>query len=250
VRAILTYHSIDDSGSVISVPPPTFERQVRWLTASDVAVVPLGDLLRLPDDTDAVAITFDDAYTNFATEAWPRLEEHGLPATVFVPTGFVGQANTWAALPGGGMPPLPILGWDALARLAERGVGLGGHTRTHPDLRRLEDAAIRDEICGASDELLRQTGMRPRAFAYPYGFSPPAAVSIARTAYECAVTTELRPMRQSDDPYLLPRLDTFYLNGIARIENFGGLSFREYLRLRLRLRALAQRVRAAVATGA
>jgi hypothetical protein len=57
MKAILTYHSIDESGSVISIAPAVFEQQVRWLAASRVKVVSLTDLLDLTDDGDAIAIT-------------------------------------------------------------------------------------------------------------------------------------------------------------------------------------------------
>jgi peptidoglycan/xylan/chitin deacetylase (PgdA/CDA1 family) len=244
VRAILTYHSIDTTGSVISVSPDVFDRQIRWIASSQVAVVSLPELLHLPDDRDAVAITFDDAYTNFASAAWPRLREHGLTATVFVPTAFTGKANTWPELPGGRMPRLPILGWPELARLSEEGVSLGAHTRHHPDLRALSGQALEEEIAGSVDDVRRQTGTEARAFAYPYGFWTPAAAAMVRRWCVCAVTTELRPLGRHDDPHALPRLDSYYLNGTGRIENFGRVSFREYLRIRLALRTLRQRMRA------
>lgn len=198
----------------------------------------------MPGDRDAVAITFDDAYTNFEREAWPRLREHGLPVTLFVPTRFVGKANEWAELPGGSMPRLPILAWPALGRLQEEGVVLGSHTRTHADLRAIGAAEIEDEVLGAAADLARETGQHPGTFCYPYGFWTPSATAIVRRTYDCACTTELRPLHPDDDPHLLPRLDSFYLNGPARLQDFGRWTFREYLRLRLRVRTIAQRVRA------
>ena len=47
MRAILTWHSLDRSGSPISVPPEEFRRQVEWLTASGVRAVTVGKLLEL-----------------------------------------------------------------------------------------------------------------------------------------------------------------------------------------------------------
>ena len=38
MRAILTYHSIDESGSPISVDPDAFRRHVRWLASGRVRV--------------------------------------------------------------------------------------------------------------------------------------------------------------------------------------------------------------------
>ena len=95
MRAILTYHSIDDSGSPISVAPEEFRAHVRWLSSGLVRVVPLAELVTLPPEEEAVAITFDDAFQNFASVAAPLLYEHGLPATLFVVSGRVGRDNAW-----------------------------------------------------------------------------------------------------------------------------------------------------------
>ena len=179
MRAILTYHSVDTSGSVISTSPSLLERHIRWLTSGRVAVLPLEELLAPPDERDALAITFDDAFANFRTEAWPRLRESGLPVTLFVPTGFVGKTNTWGDTPGGRMPPLPILDWPALARLPEEGVTLGAHSRTHADLRALNIDALQEEVVGSLEDLRRETGRRPDAFAYPYGYWNARAVSVS-----------------------------------------------------------------------
>ena len=244
MRAILTYHSVDSSGSVISIHPAQFERHVRWLASGAVAVVPVAQLLRITDDRDALAITFDDAFTNFQTEAWPRLKDRALPVTLFAPTGFVGRTNTWAATPGGGMPALPLLDWPAIARLQEEGVTLGAHSRRHPDLRTLGPEALQDEIAGSFEDLRRETGRRPDGFAYPYGYWNTAAAAVVRTACDHACTTELRPLERGDDVHLLPRLDVFYLQGPGRLEHFGRPSFRRFVRARSRVRAIGQWARA------
>jgi peptidoglycan/xylan/chitin deacetylase (PgdA/CDA1 family) len=241
MRAILTYHSVDDSGSVISVSPPRFAEHVRWLASGAVAVVSVADLLTLPSATAAVAITFDDGFTNFASTAWPLLRDRGLPVTLFVPTYHVGRTNQWATTPGGSMPPLPLLDWEALGRLAEEGVVLGGHSRTHADLRRLGDAEVVDEIAGSFDDIARETGRRPDGFAYPYGYLDERVVRLTRTSCRWACTTVLRPLSTGDDPYRLPRLDAYFLRGPARLDAYSSLTFRSYISLRATVRRLRGR---------
>ena len=77
--AILTYHSLDESGSVISTHPKNFERQMEALASGPARVVPLTEVLEHPA---AVAITFDDGFANFADHAVPVLERLSLAATV------------------------------------------------------------------------------------------------------------------------------------------------------------------------
>ena len=50
MRAILTYHSIDDSGSLISVAPAVFRSHVQWLTSGRVRALSLEDLIEHRDN--------------------------------------------------------------------------------------------------------------------------------------------------------------------------------------------------------
>ena len=235
MRAILTYHSIDPSGSPISVSAEQFQSHVRWLAGGRVPVVPLERLLQAGDEKDAIAITFDDGFANFAGAA-DLLLDHGLPVTVFVVTRQVGQTNAWGGRTSTVVPTLPLLDWDALGRLRDRGVGLGAHSRTHPRLDRLAGPALAEEIAGSAEDLREKMGVMARSFAYPYGALSDGAVAAARTTFELAVTTELRMIHPGDPMHLLPRLDMFYYREAGRLERWGTPAFRRHLWLRATLR--------------
>ena len=99
---ILTYHRIADPASdpqlnprLISATPEVFASHVHFL-ANHYRVLGLEEVMvafetgrRLP--RRAVLITFDDAYRDFMDVAWPILQAHRLPATVFVPTAYPGR---------------------------------------------------------------------------------------------------------------------------------------------------------------
>jgi peptidoglycan/xylan/chitin deacetylase (PgdA/CDA1 family) len=241
VRAILTYHSIDPSGSVISVDEATFRGHVAWLASSGVRATTVPGLLALPPEANAVALTFDDACATFATAAWPALRAAGLPATLFVVTDHAGGANSWGTR-GQRIPRLDLLGWDALGRLAEEGVTIEAHSRSHPDLRRLTAAARADEMEGCAERIRQELGRRPEGFAYPYGAHDEPVVAQARRTWRWACTAALAPLRGADDPHRLPRLDAYYFRRPTALEAWDTPAFRG----RLRLRALARRARAAV----
>jgi len=238
MKAVLTYHSIDDSRSPISVSLDAFERHVAWLVSGRVRVVPLDELASRPPDEDAVAITFDDAFVNFDTCAAPRLVAHGLPATLFVVTEYVGATNHWNGRPAPGIPSLPLLDWPALERLAASGVALGAHTRTHPDLTTLDPGSVDEEIFGSAECLKARSGRSPRAFAYPYGRFNRAVASRVSTAFSWACTTELRALGADEDPCLLPRLDMYYFQRPGQLETWDTPEFRARLTLRRSLRRL------------
>ncbi|HEV2132003.1 MAG TPA: polysaccharide deacetylase family protein [Longimicrobiaceae bacterium] len=239
MRAILTYHSIDASGSAISVHLETFRSHVRWLAGSGVRVVPVEELLRLPPEAEALALTFDDGFANFAQLAWPLLRDHGMPVTLFVATDFVGGSNSWSVSRRIAVPRLPLLDWEELGRLVEEGVALGSHSRTHPDMRGLSAAALREEVEGSASRLEAKTGRAPTGFAYPFGYYDAAAVEAVRGCYAWACTVELRMLRTRENPWLTPRLDAYYLRSPGRLEAWGTRRLRRHLWLR----AGARRVR-------
>jgi peptidoglycan/xylan/chitin deacetylase (PgdA/CDA1 family) len=243
MRAILTYHSIDGSGSPISVDRDAFREHVTFLASGAVTVTDVAGLLEAPEGAEAVALTFDDAFANFATEAWPLLRDHGLPATVFVVSGHAGGTNSWGGREHPGIPTLPLLGWNDLGRLAEEGVTLGAHSSTHPDLRGLDDAALADEMAGSAATIAERTGRRPAVFAYPYGAHDDRVAAAAGAAFRFACTTELRPLGRADDPARLPRLDAYYLRGRGRLARWGTPALAGYLRVRAIVRGLRAAVR-------
>jgi peptidoglycan/xylan/chitin deacetylase (PgdA/CDA1 family) len=238
MKAILTYHSIDPSGSPISVDAPTFRRHIRWLASGAVRVVGIPELLALPPSIAAVALTFDDAFATFGTAAAPLLMEHALPATLFVVTDYVGRTNAWEARPSQSVPTLPLLGWHALARLAEQGITLGAHTRTHPDLTRLPATAQRDEIAGSVERLTAETGQRPKLFAYPYGRVNDDVATIAAESCTWACTTELRALGAVERPQRIPRVDMYYFRAPTRLESWGSPRLQRYLWLRSQARRM------------
>jgi peptidoglycan/xylan/chitin deacetylase (PgdA/CDA1 family) len=242
VRAILTYHSIDPSGSAISVDPAVFERQVRWLASGRVRVVSLAELAELSPDSDAVALTFDDGFENFGEIAAPLLREYSLPATLFVVPGHAGGNNVWGGNADTRVPTLPLLGWRALGRLALEGVTLGAHTVTHPHLTTVPASQLDDELAGSAQLIERETGVLPTDVAYPYGDVNAAVAERAARSFRRGCTTDLRTFRAVESPMLLPRLDMFYLRSPGQLERWGTATFERHLWLRSQARRLRQAI--------
>lgn len=100
---ILMYHSIAEGklnrfvDPRNHVPADVFEAQVAFL-AKHRTVVSLTDLVdrvrRSAAPAGGVAtITFDDGYLDNLTTAAPILARYGLPATLFLPTGYIDRAE-------------------------------------------------------------------------------------------------------------------------------------------------------------
>jgi len=94
---ILTYHRVGDVAGEpwrMTVPSEQFAEHIAQLQA-DWNPVSLRDLVAALDGGHvpprAAAVTFDDGYADNLHHALPVLERYGVPATVFVATGFVGS---------------------------------------------------------------------------------------------------------------------------------------------------------------
>lgn len=239
MRAILMYHSIDASGSVISVDEATFRGHADWLAGEGPSVVPLGELLDRDDDEELVALTFDDGFRNFGSTAWPILRERGLPATVFVVSGRTGSTNEWGGRSDPDVPVLDLLDWDEIGALAGEGVEIGSHTRTHPRLAGLDADRLEDEVAGAAEEIETRLGLRPAGFAYPYGTLDAAAERRVSSVHEWACSTELDVLGPVGPRHRLPRLDAYYYRRPGTLEAWGNARFR----VRLATRQAGRRAR-------
>jgi len=69
------------------------------------------------------------------------------------------------------LPPAenPVLSWNALRQLAQEGVVLGAHTRSHPLLNRIPLSEVEAEVRGSLEDLRREVGMVAPVFSYPSG---------------------------------------------------------------------------------
>jgi len=231
-RAILTYHSLDDSGSVISVSPRRFARQMDALAASGVKVVPLAELLST--GPPAVALTFDDGFCNFAEAAAPLLARHGFPATVFLVTDYCGGRNDWPSQ-WPGIPILPLMDWSTIRELSQHGIDFGAHTATHPNLARLDPAKARDEILGSKKRIEDATGRRVTSFAYPYGAMSETARRAVAEHFAAGCSTRLGWVDAASAPEALERLDVYYLS-LYLLGHLFGAPARWYLAARGALR--------------
>ena len=231
---ILTYHSLDESESVISIPPSLFRQQMEFLAASGMPVVPLDQALHRPG---SVAITFDDGFCNLLDHAVPVLERLRLPATIFVVSEYCGRNNNWPSQLHG-VPDLPLLSWDKLSALPPL-ISLGAHTMTHPDLRRLSAEECERELYECQGQIEQHLGRPVRCLAYPYGASSPQVRSLADRHFELAVGTSLRFLSTRSSRLDLPRIDAYYLRGWFSLERL----FTESASLYIGFRSLLRDVR-------
>lgn len=104
----------------------------------------------------------------------------------------------------------PMMRADDVVALYRAGMQIGGHTRTHPILLKLDDSQAEREIAGGLDDLTSITGERPLLFAYPNGkpggdFDEQHVAMVARAGVSYAFTTLAGAARRTSGRLLLPR---------------------------------------------
>ena len=108
--AILMLHRVvaDDSRAALPhraslcIGARAFEHLLLWLR-QHFDCVPLAELLDAPGQAGQrprLALTFDDGWRDNATQAFPLLKKHGVPASIFLSTDFIGSDRRfwWEAL--------------------------------------------------------------------------------------------------------------------------------------------------------
>jgi peptidoglycan/xylan/chitin deacetylase (PgdA/CDA1 family) len=115
-----------------------------------------------------LSITLDDGYRDNFEVAAPILRKHGLPATFFVTTGFIGTDTVafWDRK----LAKAPAwMDWDQVRSLADQGFEIGCHTNTHIDMGTADEQMILSELEVSKQKLQQILGRPTPLFAYPFG---------------------------------------------------------------------------------
>jgi peptidoglycan/xylan/chitin deacetylase (PgdA/CDA1 family) len=198
VVAVLGYHRISDQGGHLAVNPETFAQQMAALDElrDELPALALPKALeQLADGTapmHSVVVTFDDAWSDTHENALDILVEHNIPATLYVPTSFLGRKG--------------FLTRAQLLEIMHAGIEIGAHTRTHRDLRACSDTELNDEIAGSRNDLEDVLNMEVDTFAYPAGLHDHRVVdAVARAGFRSAITTRRGWLTARSDPLRIRR---------------------------------------------
>jgi peptidoglycan/xylan/chitin deacetylase (PgdA/CDA1 family) len=166
-----------------------------------------------------VAITFDDCYRDNLAAA-KVLAEHGLPATFFIPTQYVGTDHvfSWDV----GLKRMANLSWNDVQQIQQLGHEIGSHTVSHADLGVVGPATARRELTD-SKHRLQDILQRPvRWLAYPFGgrnnFRPeylPLAQELGYEACFSALSGFIQPHMAGQ---ILPREAMPYFRSLTNLE--------------------------------
>ena len=215
---VLVYHAVDDvprkhDPRRLVTPPRHLEAHIRMLRRLGYRFVTAEELLVdghvLPPPERTAVLTFDDGWADWLSVALPLLQRLEVRATFYVCPGWFGTESDLIGRGAG-----RLLDEEGVGALHEAGMELGAHSVSHPDLRKLEDSALAEEIGGSKAAVERITGQPCRTFAYPYGLYDERVERAAGTAgFELAFTWQPGPWRA----LATPRLPVAARHGATRL---------------------------------
>jgi peptidoglycan/xylan/chitin deacetylase (PgdA/CDA1 family) len=214
---ILMYHRVPHADDCTTHPyyctnttTQAFSAQMRFLHERGYRTVSVTEAYRqaqtgLPA-RKLMAITFDDGYQDFYTNAFPILNRYGYSATMFLPTAYIGDAPRR-------FKDVECLTWSQVRELRRAGVEFGSHTVTHPQLRDVSEERLRAEVAGSRQDIEQHLGEAVKTFCYPYAFPEADRGFVAtlqhilrESGYDVGVSTIVGRVKPSANRYFLKRL--------------------------------------------
>jgi peptidoglycan/xylan/chitin deacetylase (PgdA/CDA1 family) len=201
----LMYHHIQSTEAAavkgqknITVDTSTFQTQMSYLQDHGYQPISTSQLLdffksgsSLP--SKPILLTFDDAYHDFYTDAYPILKSSNFPAIVFVPTGLIENPD--------------YLTWPEIQEMAQSGlIYFANHTWSHHSMASSMATDMR-EMQTADEQLISRNLNSQKIFAYPYGSENVNALANLNTlGYHLAFTTKPGRILCAREPFQLPRI--------------------------------------------
>jgi peptidoglycan/xylan/chitin deacetylase (PgdA/CDA1 family) len=255
---VLMYHALSPACTAgfgrWTLSPDRFESHLGYLSQEGYRAITVAELAErrrhgaLDPSARLVVLTFDDAYADFLDVAMPALERYGMTGTLFVPTAYAGGRSGWMRADGEG--DRAVLSWRELGEISRRGVEIGAHSHTHPELDTLPARAQAEEARLPKLLLEKHLGVPVNSFAYPFGlYDREVREAVAAAGYTAACTMNSWAATSGDHPLEVPRIavfdDTDAESLAARLSASRGPARRAALRARrvAQLRARRRRTR-------
>jgi peptidoglycan/xylan/chitin deacetylase (PgdA/CDA1 family) len=235
--SILVYHSVADSITLgfrdYTISISRFAEHMAALVDAGCSFVRFQDIPAVlsgepgpprQSSSPIVAVTIDDGFADALTGAAPTLSEHGIPATLFVPTAYVGATAGW--LPGEDGDRM-LCDWQALGDLVVSGWEVASHGHRHIAADLTAPAMVTADAKLSRALLEDHLGAAVTSFAYPFGYhSKESRLAIRAAGFDQAGIVLGVRASSGDDRWTLPRVqvghDVIPEDLVAMVQRRGG----------------------------
>jgi len=200
VAPIIMYHSVNYTSQFAAnvVTPENFEYQMSFIRRNNYHPLSLDELIDLKQNSKPIpwkslVITFDDGFEDIYTHAFKILKKYQIPATVFVITARIGKEG--------------YLNWAQIREMAEYGIDIGSHTKSHLYLPDKNIDVATEEVTGSKKDLEEKLGREVNFISYPVGgFSEEIKTIVKNAGYRGACATNRGYDRFNRDVFELNRV--------------------------------------------
>lgn len=207
---VLFYHSMDDSGSLLSISRENFMRQLSYLKKSGYGSLTIGEFLEYFDSKNNKSfpekkflITFDDGYKD-NIEAINILKELNFSAVIFITTGYTGGYNDFCEQ---NVPRLPMLTMEEIRNLSKSGTEFGAHGHAHRNITDLANEEAINDISKSKQILESEIKYEVISFCYPRGkYTNKIAETLKNLGLKMAFTSRTGVVSSKSLSYFLPRV--------------------------------------------
>jgi peptidoglycan/xylan/chitin deacetylase (PgdA/CDA1 family) len=174
---ILMYHRINDTltPSDLVISTKEFRKQMWYLrkycnviSLQDVYDIYVGKKEMKRSRRPQVVITIDDGYRDNYQNAYPILSKFGLPATIFLVTGFIGTDKKLPRYQN--MPSPDMLNWDEVRTMNNGYIKFCPHTESHSHLPELGYLEQIKEVKNSMDALVKNLSAERESFIFSYTY--------------------------------------------------------------------------------
>ena len=136
-------------------------RQFEYFKSNNYTVVPLSKILDKLEKNEEIpkkwiALTIDDAYKSFYDNGLEVFKKYNYPFSLYV---YVEATQKHYG---------DYMNWDQIKESSKYGE-IGLHSYSHPRLQNLSQKEIIEDTKKAFDIFVKNTGIKPKTYAYPYG---------------------------------------------------------------------------------
>ena len=202
---VLSYHSISEDISYISLSTRIFEKQIIFLKKLGYVSINFNEID--PNRKNQIIITFDDGYKDILINALPILKRHNFKATCFFVTNQIGKNNQWDNKKEK-FNIKKIMSNDEIKKWYDSGMSVQSHSHNHFDLTKLSNIDIVKELEISKKYFKDKFNIETDVFCYPFGKVNQNVYDLTKKIYKNAVTTNRsRYNINKHNPFLIPRID-------------------------------------------
>jgi len=154
-----------------------------------------------------IAVTFDDGFQSVVENALPELHKREIPATIFIPTGYLGKKPHWISNPYHVYMSESVMTAEQLKSLSTDLVLIGSHCVTHRALTTLGEKELLKELVESKNDLERILNREVDLLAFPYGQYNKTVLEFSRKAGYNRVFWNV-------PTFLISNIDTFMIGRV------------------------------------